>query len=368
MSILTNCLFLVYIDCYFEWKIKIPFHKRASDWPSKLESSRFSAKETRLLDWFLIFEYDDRYSHCHYNKISIRLSPTKEREKADAGVTDVDVKMGIIDNTNKKRYCSDSEGISNENFSLDIYELRRWIVNDTLTVFCEIDQFSKETLAGNSLGTTRAPAVESFLGGDQLFRNQLETFYEKMMLSDVYFDVGDREFKAHKSILALRSPVFAAMFEHPTKEKLTNRVVFEDIEPDVFQELLRFIYTGRLSLSTMNVMATEILAAANKYLLDQLKIECENHLIYRMSADNCLDILLLQDKNDPTYYLRKEAAKFFRSRPDKVMATDRWKEEKEKNPTLYCATFKNLYSALMISKGNLIQGIFRNFVKLIFLN
>jgi speckle-type POZ protein len=188
------------------------------------------------------------------------------------------------------------------------------------------------------------------------------------MLSDVYFDVGDREFKAHKSILALRSPVFAAMFEHPTKEKLTNRVVFEDIEPDVFQELLRFIYTGRLSLSTMNVMATEILAAANKYLLDQLKIECENHLIYRMSADNCLEILLLQDKNHPSYYLRKEAAKFFRSRPDKVMATDRWKEEKEKNPTLYCATFKNLYSALMISKGNLIQGIFRNFVKLIFLN
>jgi speckle-type POZ protein len=159
---------------------------------------------------------------------------------------------------------------------------------------------------------------------------------KKMMLSDVYFDVGDREFKAHKSILALRSPVFAAMFEHPTKEKLTNRVVFEDIEPDVFQELLRFIYTGRLSLSTMNVMATEILAAANKYLLDQLKIECENHLIYRMSADNCLEILLLQDKNHPSYYLRKEAAKFFRSRPDKVMATDRWKEEKEKNPTLLC--------------------------------
>jgi speckle-type POZ protein len=186
------------------------------------------------------------------------------------------------------------------------------------------------------LGTTRAPAVESFLGGDQLFRNQLETFYEKMMLSDVYFDVGDREFKAHKSILALRSPVFAAMFEHPTKEKLTNRVVIEDIEPDVFQELLRFIYTGRLSLSTMNVMATEILSAANKYLLDQLKIECENHLIYCMSADNCLEILLLQDKNHPSYYLRKEAAKFFRSRPDKVMATDRWKEVKEKNSILLC--------------------------------
>ena len=233
----------------FEWKIQLPFHERASNWPSKLESSRFSAKETPLLDWFLIFENNIGDPYHPSETISIRLSPTKEREKADAGVTGVGVRMGIIDNSNQTVCCS--EGSNKNCFSIEFAELQYWIYNvdtlDALTVFCEINQHHKETLPGNSSGTTRAPAVESFLGGDQLFRNQLETFYEKMMLKDVYFDVGDREFKAHKSILALRSPVFAAMFEHPTKEKMTNRVVIEDIEPSVFQELLRFIYTGRLS-------------------------------------------------------------------------------------------------------------------------
>ncbi len=38
--------------------------------------------------------------------------------------------------------------------------------------------------------------------------------------SDVTLSVGDTEFKAHKAILAARSPVFSAMFEHAMEEKL----------------------------------------------------------------------------------------------------------------------------------------------------
>ncbi len=38
--------------------------------------------------------------------------------------------------------------------------------------------------------------------------------------SDVTLSVGATEFKAHKAILAARSPVFAAMFEHSMEEKL----------------------------------------------------------------------------------------------------------------------------------------------------
>jgi hypothetical protein len=44
-----------------------------------------------------------------------------------------------------------------------------------------------------------------------------------------------------------------------------------------------------------------------------VKSECENHLIFQMSADNCLAVLLLQDENHPAHGLmRKEAAEFFR--------------------------------------------------------
>ena len=57
------------------------------------------------------------------------------------------------------------------------------------------------------------------------------------------------------------------MFQHPSnKEVLSGQVKVEDIEPDVLQEIILFIYTGRTQLTAMNHMAPGILAAADKYL------------------------------------------------------------------------------------------------------
>src|SRR5699024_6528915 len=65
-------------------------------------------------------------------------------------------------------------------------------------------------------------------------------------LSDVTLSVGGRNFRAHKSILSARSIVFAAMFEHETKENQENMVEIPDIDSDVFEEFLQFIYTGKV--------------------------------------------------------------------------------------------------------------------------
>jgi speckle-type POZ protein len=151
--------------------------------------------------------------------------------------------------------------------------------------------------------------------------------------SDVKFNIRRREFPAHKSILAARSEVFTAMFEHPMREQSTNQIEIEDIEPEVFQEFLRFIYTGRISTATMESMATGLLITADKYLLDELKKECENYLVHHMSPDNCVVLLLHGDLQNPAEPL-KEAAKFLHRFPHEVMATDGWKKMKQENPVL----------------------------------
>ena len=79
-----------------------------------------------------------------------------------------------------------------------------------------------------------------------------------------------RQFKAHKAILAARSPVFAAMFEHGMAECRANRVNITDVEPDILAEVLRFIYTGRVIGLDNSVMAQELLAAADKVCLRRL--------------------------------------------------------------------------------------------------
>ncbi|XP_046658082.1 speckle-type POZ protein B-like [Daphnia pulicaria] len=125
------------------------------------------------------------------------------------------------------------------------------------------------------------------------------------------------------------------MFQHPTKEMQTSELEVEDVNPDVFQEVLRYLYTGLTRSTTMDVMAPGRFAAADKYLLEILKIRCETHLIRQMSAMNCLDLLTLTTYH-PAEYLKKFAIEYFRSYPNEVVGTHNWKKLKEENPALLC--------------------------------
>ncbi len=171
----------------------------------------------------------------------------------------------------------------------------------------------------------------------------LDGLFGILQFSDVILNIGDHEFLAHKNILATKSKVFAAMFQNPTEEQSTNEIKVEDIEPEVFQELLRFIYTGRVSTETMEKMATGLFIAADKYVLDELKNECENYMLHHMLPDICVFLLLNGDLQYPAEPL-KEAAKFFRRFPNEVMATDGWKKIKQENLLLLCDIEQFVYS------------------------
>ena len=82
-------------------------------------------------------------------------------------------------------------------------------------------------------------------------------------LSDVVLSVCGEDLFAHKAILASRSMVFAAMFEHDTKESKENKVDITDCDPEVFGQMLQFIYTGKVP--SMDVYAGELLASSDKY-------------------------------------------------------------------------------------------------------
>ncbi|CAL1374580.1 unnamed protein product [Linum trigynum] len=52
---------------------------------------------------------------------------------------------------------------------------------------------------------------------------------------DIVFHVGDEAFRAHKSILAARSPVSRAQFFGPAGDPNLNEVTVDDILPSVFK-------------------------------------------------------------------------------------------------------------------------------------
>ena len=46
--------------------------------------------------------------------------------------------------------------------------------------------------------------------------------------------------RAHRAVLAARSPVFAAMFEHEMQESLEGKVHIDDVDGDVMQVICTF--------------------------------------------------------------------------------------------------------------------------------
>ncbi|XP_046646399.1 TD and POZ domain-containing protein 4-like [Daphnia pulicaria] len=218
--------------------------------------------------------------------------------------------------------------------------LETWdFVNGKTTIRCKIKSLIRKQLTGKAT-TAEIHLHDKTQTRDNdkqdLILHQHEELFEKMpFLSDVTFNVRGQKFPAHIIILAMRSPVFAAMFQHPTKEMLSGNVEVEDVDPDVFQEVLRYLYTGLTRSTTLDVMAPELLVVADKYLLEELKTRCETHLIRKMSSKNCLDLLSLTTHH-PAEHLKKYAVEYFRRYPNEVMGTDNWKKLKEENPALLC--------------------------------
>lgn len=173
--------------------------------------------------------------------------------------------------------------------------------DDKLTIYCEVNVVTeaKEYSGQVSPFQSRVPTCR--------LSDDLEELFKSQEFSDVTIYANRREFKAHKAILAARSPMFRGMFSHDMKETKFNRVEVPDVDPDVLQEMLRYIYTGKCMLEPRlqnkepkeqekeQHLAIELLQAANKYQLDRLKLICEEALYKTLSADSVAEILALAD-------------------------------------------------------------------------
>lgn len=155
--------------------------------------------------------------------------------------------------------------------------------------------------------------------------DDLEIVSKNESLSDVTFVVGEKEFKLHKLMLIARSPVFAKMLTCDMLEKKTNIVEIKDMEAEVFEELLSFLYCGKMSSDSDLVKMGALLIAADKYSIDELKKFCEKNIIANINIDTAAEILIVADlvKSEN---LKREAMELIFANRDKVIETESYKE------------------------------------------
>ncbi|CAL1268427.1 unnamed protein product [Larinioides sclopetarius] len=169
---------------------------------------------------------------------------------------------------------------------------------------------------------------------------QLSNDFERLLdpkatyFADVNLKCDNASFSAHKNILSVRSSVFAAMFSTEMKEKLENKVNISDISPQVLKTMLIYIYTGKTGeLSVQS--AGELLFAADKYQLLDLKRVCSDYLKSCVSVENVLNTLVLGYLHDNE--LKVFAIDFICNSCDEfefLEKTTEWKNLREKRPSL----------------------------------
>ncbi|KAF7031838.1 hypothetical protein CFC21_043100 [Triticum aestivum] len=126
--------------------------------------------------------------------------------------------------------------------------------------------------------------------------------------TDVTFSVGGETIVAHRCVLAARSSVFKAELFGPMMEGTVASVIqIEDMEARVFRALLSFIYTDSLpDIEVDNVEEREaqellwlqhLLAAADRYDLQRLKVLCEEKLCKHIAVSSVRTIFILAERH-----------------------------------------------------------------------
>jgi Leucine-rich repeat (LRR) protein len=116
-------------------------------------------------------------------------------------------------------------------------------------------------------------------------------------MCDFNFTFNDgRSIPVHKCLLAVQSPVFAAMFQNQIKESLTSECMIEDISYETFLQFLEYLYTRKMPTATDRI--TELYSTAMKYQIQKLPELLEEMILDDINRDNALDILKLGNSFD----------------------------------------------------------------------
>ncbi|XP_031473268.1 BTB/POZ domain-containing protein At1g21780 [Nymphaea colorata] len=108
--------------------------------------------------------------------------------------------------------------------------------------------------------------------------------------ADVTIHTSSGTLKAHKAILSASSPVFKGMFQHSLKENESSTVVIDDMSNESCCAFLAYIYGG-MKRNEFLEHRFQLLAAAHKYDIIDLKDACEESLLEDINSSNVLEIL-----------------------------------------------------------------------------
>lgn len=121
-------------------------------------------------------------------------------------------------------------------------------------------------------------------------QERLNRFRTEEKYCDVRILVGEKLFPCHRVVLASAAEFFDGMFGGNFIESKNTEVSLGNIEADTFEEILNFIYTDCVTVTTEN--AYRLLAASEYFGLPFLEEKCIAYIKDNVPINSVIDILI----------------------------------------------------------------------------
>jgi hypothetical protein len=165
---------------------------------------------------------------------------------------------------------------------------------------------------------------EKYFSNDSKSNSSLtEELFTTGKFSDIKIKVGLKEFNVHRCILSLASEVFERMFLSDMIETRSNVIEINDISDDICEEMIRFIYCNKIQ--HLDINALDLLYAADKYAIENLKILCIQSLIDTFTFETAAEMLIRANIYN-SKLLKDNLLLFIKTYSREVFATEQWKQ------------------------------------------
>jgi hypothetical protein len=144
--------------------------------------------------------------------------------------------------------------------------------------------------------------------------------------------VKDHTIYAHKAILKAQAPDLAELCDGCDE---TNQMPINDVEPEIFQLMLKTLYGSKLTPVDWDKNSESILYAAGKYGFSSLECEAEYWYVKqtdRFTVDNVIGHLLKADSKNLSH-LKEAAMEFILNHAEDVVSSDSY-DNLDESPTL----------------------------------
>ncbi|CAH2305713.1 kelch 41 [Pelobates cultripes] len=124
-----------------------------------------------------------------------------------------------------------------------------------------------------------------------LLQDGLKELLDESKFVDCFLKAGDKNLPCHKLILAACSPYFREFFLSEESEEKKKNVELDNVDPNVLESILKYLYSADIELNDGNVQ--DIFALASRFQIPSVFTVCVTYLQRRLSPANCLAIFRL---------------------------------------------------------------------------